>query len=55
MATFMLEAMNGVRNDETIETARAVRRRDLPSPDVERGAVIVRPLYRNFKVKIGKV
>ncbi len=28
MPTFIPEAMNGVRNDETIETASAVRRRD---------------------------
>jgi hypothetical protein len=29
MATLMPEAMNGVRNEDTIETAKAVRRRDL--------------------------
>jgi hypothetical protein len=29
MATLMPEAMNGVRNEDTMETARAVRRRDL--------------------------
>jgi hypothetical protein len=40
MATLRLEAMNGVRNDETIETARAVLRRDRSAAGTVTGVVI---------------
>jgi hypothetical protein len=46
MPTFIPEAMNGVRNDETIETARAVRRRERSAAGAA-GGVMSPVLYRN--------
>jgi hypothetical protein len=40
MATFMLEAMKGVRKDEAIDMARAVLRRDR-SEDCARSTVAI--------------
>jgi hypothetical protein len=41
MATLMPEPMNGVKNEDTIETARAVRRRDLSDTGVVSVAAIL--------------